>query len=108
VGDIIGVFLITGEEVLGRKATLSADDVAKGYCLAVESPYKLVLMPTGQGMRPAFLPLLISRKNNKLFLRQSDFISETWEPDDGAQKGYMRETTGLEIATPNAGLHVAN
>jgi hypothetical protein len=113
--DVIGVLLKTGEEIIagmGNLENLASEYHVnpKDYLVVLEQPQKLVLVPTNMGMKPTFIPMLVSKPKAVLFLRATDIISLPFTPNPEAVKNYLTQVTGIQIAAPtgNGPLQVAN
>lgn len=98
-GDLVTIKIVSGEEILTRLEKITED----GYEVRKPLVMNLVQVPgstTQAGV--VFVPFLISGDEREtVFLEKRNIIAIT-KPNKEAQRGYLKNTTGLDI--PGDGL----
>ena len=101
-GDIVSIMLVTGQEIIAKLLDHTTDGIA------VSEPLNLnVGMDQAGNPAVQLVPMMISSRESKakVPLLRSHYILLSLA-SDSAKAGYIRNTTGLEIATPGALLGV--
>ena len=90
---IVAFKLITGEEIIARITTINTDN------FVVYKPMMITLVHAEGGAQVAFVPWTLGMKDDaKITLLKSQIVAYS-DARKEANAGYIKNTTGLEMAT---------